>query len=72
MNEDDIKAYAYIVEDSLTSPEIFELAIQQLAEMLGKSEAKIASILLGCYSCQNAEGSLKGFLQDWINDAIRN
>lgn len=71
MNEDDIKAYAYLVEDSMTSPEIFELAVQQLAEMMGKSESKIASILLGCYSCHKAEGSLKGFLEDWIDDAIR-
>jgi len=70
MNEDDIKAYAYMVEDALTKPEMFQLAVEQLAEQLDQQQSVIASVLLGCYACHNLDGSVHVFLRDWINTTV--
>ena len=71
MDKHDKLSIARLVEDSLTSPELFQIGVEQLAKDFETTQAEMSSVMIACYSWMLWDDkSLKDFLNDWIKDKL--
>jgi hypothetical protein len=65
----EMSAYALAVEDSLVSPEVFQIVSEHLAQDYKISQAKASAILIASWSfCNVSDESFKDFLKHWVED----
>lgn len=69
MDKEIIKGIANIVSQSFTSPELFQVGVEQMAKDWNISEAECGSMFIACYGYHLWEDdSLKDFLSDWLRE----
>jgi len=71
LDKHDLLSIGRLVEDSLTSPEMFQIGVEQMAKDFDVTQAEMSSVMIACYSWMLWDDkSLKDFLNDWIKDKL--